>query len=87
MTEPAQPERRNIVKQNIYDNEAFFNGYSKIRENENNANNLFEKPALYSLLPDLAGKTVLDLGCGFGENCIRYVDKGPKRVVLDDLSE
>lgn len=50
------------MKQNIYDNEAFFNGYSKIRENEYNANNLFEKPALYSLLPDLAGKTVLDLG-------------------------
>ncbi len=75
------------MKQNIYDNEAFFNGYSKIRENENNANNLFEKPALYSLLPDLAGKTVLDLGCGFGENCIRYVDKGAKRVVGVDISE
>ena len=75
------------MKQNIYDNEAFFNGYAKIRENENNANNLFEKPALYSLLPDLAGKTVLDLGCGFGENCIRYVDKGAKRVVGVDISE
>ena len=75
------------MKQNIYDNEVFFNGYSKIRENENNANNLFEKPALYSLLPVLAGKTVLDLGCGFGENCIRYVDKGAKRVVGVDISE
>ena len=75
------------MKQNIYDNEVFFNGYSKIRENENNANNLFEKPALYSLLPDLADKTVLDLGCGFGENCIRYVDKGAKRVVGVDISE
>ena len=75
------------MKQNIYDNEAFFDGYSKITENENNANNLFEKPALYSLLPDLAGKTVLDLGCGFGENCIRYVDKGAKRVVGVDISE
>lgn len=75
------------MKQNIYDNEAFFNGYSKIRENENNANNLFEKPALYSLLPDLTGKAVLDLGCGFGENCIRYVDKGAKRVVGVDISE
>lgn len=75
------------MKQNIYDNEAFFNGYSKIRENDNNANNLFEKPVLYSLLPDLAGKTVLNLGCGFGENCIRYVDKGAKRVVGVDISE
>ena len=56
------------MKQNIYDNEIFFNGYSKIRENENNANNMFEKPALFSLLPTLKNKTVLDLGCGYGEH-------------------
>ena len=75
------------MKQNIYDNEAFFKGYSGIRDNVNNANNLFEKPALFSLLPDLADKTVLDLGCGFGENCMRYVDKGAKRVVGVDISK
>jgi len=30
-----------MAKQNIYDNDTFFDGYKKIRENENNANNLF----------------------------------------------
>ena len=57
-----------MTMQNIYDNEIFFNGYSKIRENENNANNIFEKPALFSLLPTLNNKSVLDLGCGYGEH-------------------
>lgn len=55
-----------MAKQNIYDNERFFDGYRKLRENKVNANNLFEIPALFSLLPDLRGKKVLDLGCGFG---------------------
>lgn len=32
-----------------------------------NANNLFEIPALMSFLPKLEGKTILDLGCGYGE--------------------
>lgn len=75
------------MKQNIYDNETFFSGYSKIRENENSANNLFEKPALYSLLPELTDKSVLDLGCGYGEDCIRFVSMGAKRVVGVDISK
>ncbi len=29
-----------MAKQNIYDNETFFEGYKKIRENEANANNV-----------------------------------------------
>lgn len=76
-----------MTMQNIYDNEIFFNGYSKIRENENNANNMFEKPALFSLLPTLNNKTVLDLGCGYGEHCIHFVEEGAKRVVGIDISQ
>ena len=76
-----------MSKQNIYDNEVFFNGYHKIRENENNANNLFEKPALFSLLPSLENKTVLDLGCGYGEHCIRFVEEGAKKVIGIDISK
>lgn len=45
-----------MAKQNIYDNETFFEGYKKIRDNEANANNLFEIPALFSMMPDLTGK-------------------------------
>lgn len=48
-----------MPKQNIYDNETFFEGYKQIRERKGNANDLFEIPALFSLLPDLNGKRIL----------------------------
>ncbi|MCR5610151.1 MAG: class I SAM-dependent methyltransferase [Lachnospiraceae bacterium] len=76
-----------MAQQNIYDNETFFQGYKKLRENEVNANNLFEIPALFSLLPSLSGKNVLDLGCGFGEHCMEYVKMGASKVVGIDISE
>jgi len=76
-----------MSKQIIYDNEEFFEGYMKLREKEVNANNLFEIPVLFSMLPDLQGKRILDLGCGFGEQCLKYVKKGAARVVGIDISE
>ena len=76
-----------MAQQNIYDNQTFFEGYKKIRENEVNANNLFEIPALFSMMPDLKDKAVLDLGCGFGEHCKRFVESGAKKVVGIDISE
>ena len=76
-----------MEKQNIYDNEAFFEGYKQIREKENNANNLFEEPALFSLLPNLKDKTILDLGCGFGNHCMQFKQLGAKKVVGIDISE
>ncbi len=76
-----------MAKQNIYDNEIFFEGYKSIRERKNNANNIFEIPALLSLLPDIQGKNILDLGCGFGEHCRMFVEKGAAKVVGIDISE
>ena len=76
-----------MAKQNIYDNEAFFEGYSKLRDREVNANNLFEIPTLKSLLPNLDGMRILDLGCGFGEHCKEYIRQGAVRVVGVDISE
>ena len=76
-----------MAQQNIYDNQTFFEGYKKIRENEVNANNLFEIPALFSMMPDLKDKTILDLGCGFGEHCKRFVESGAKKVIGIDISE
>ncbi|NNU76324.1 class I SAM-dependent methyltransferase [Clostridium estertheticum] len=73
--------------QNIYDNEVFFEGYRKLRDNKINYNNIQEKLAMQSLLPDMAGKTVLDLGCGFGENCVDFLNRGATRVVGVDISE
>ncbi len=76
-----------MAKQNIFDNETFFEGYMKLREREVNANNLFEIPTLFSLLPDLKGKDVLDLGCGSGERCLDYISRGANKVVGVDISE
>ncbi|MCR4757632.1 MAG: class I SAM-dependent methyltransferase [Butyrivibrio sp.] len=76
-----------MAQQNIFDNETFFDGYKKLRAGEKNANDLFEIPVLFSLLPDMKGKRVLDLGCGFGEHCKEYVRMGAERVYGIDISE
>lgn len=76
-----------MARQNIFDNDIFFEGYGKIRARKNNANELFEKPALFSLLPPLEGKTILDLGCGYGEHCMEYIRRGAAKVVGIDISE
>ncbi len=76
-----------MAKQNIYDNEIFFDGYRKLRGKEGNANELFEMPALFSLLPSLENKKILDLGCGYGGHCMEFVRMGAERVVGVDISE
>ncbi len=76
-----------MSKQNIFDNETFFEGYKALRNNESNYNDLLEQPAMAKLLPNLNGKTVLDLGCGYGHNCIDFVNKGAERVLGIDISE
>lgn len=76
-----------MPQQNIYDNEVFFNGYKNIRNNAVNANTLFEKPALFSLLPDMSGSSVLDLGCGYGENCTEFIKLGALSVTGIDISK
>lgn len=75
-----------MPQQNIYDNEIFFNGYKKLRKNQDNANNLFETPALFSLLTDLEDKVILDLGCGYGDHCAEFIRQGAARVVGVDIS-
>lgn len=74
-------------EQNIYDNAEFFKGYQEIRDNPYNYNLLIEHPALISLLPDLNGKTVLDMGCGFGEMCEEFLERGAAFVTGIDVSE
>lgn len=53
-----------MPKQNIFDDQTFFTEYQKLRDNRANYNNLIEQPAMKKLMPDTAGKTVLNLGCG-----------------------
>lgn len=75
------------TQQNIFDNETFFEKYKSLRDREDNLNDLLEQPAMAKLLPELSGKTVLDLGCGYGHNCLDFVKKGASRVVGIDISE
>jgi SAM-dependent methyltransferase len=77
------------MKQNIYDNESFFNQYEQMRseEKEKNANDLIEIPNFRSLMPDVKEKSILDLGCGAGESDIYFKSLGAKYVLGTDISE
>ena len=74
-------------KQNVFDNEEFFNSYIELRNNEINLNSLLEQPAMVRLLPELKQKSVLDLGCGYGHNCLDFVNKGASSVIGVDISQ
>ena len=75
------------MKQNIYDRKSFSKEYDKLRfENQNNANNLIEHPTIISLLPDIKDKSILDLGCGYGEMDKYYKEHGAKSVFAIDIS-
>ncbi len=76
-----------MAKQNIYDNDIFFENFKQIRSNEINFNDCIETPILFTLLPQLRGKTVLDIGCGMGQHAKQYADMGAKTVLGIDISE
>jgi len=75
------------MAQNIYDDEAFFEAYSRLGRSVHGLEGAPEWPALRALLPDLGGLAVLDLGCGFGWFCRWAREQGAGRVVGVDLSE
>ncbi|SPX42217.1 SAM-dependent methyltransferase [Haemophilus influenzae] len=50
-------------KISVYDKDNFFELYQKLRSNPISLNEIIEKPTMLSLLPDLKGKKLLDLGC------------------------
>ncbi|MGX3066240.1 class I SAM-dependent DNA methyltransferase [Ursidibacter arcticus] len=75
------------MKQSVYDNPIFFANYLKLRENPISLNEIVEKPTMFSLLPNLNHKQVLDLGCGVGEHLLHYLQQGAKKVVGLDLSQ
>ncbi len=47
----------------------------------------YEKPAMYALLPDIKGKTVLSIGCGSGEDSIHLKRQGANRSIGIDISD
>jgi ubiquinone/menaquinone biosynthesis C-methylase UbiE len=75
------------MTQNIYDDEEFFAGYSQLRRSVEGLDGAPEWPALRALLPDLRGRRVLDLGCGFGWFCRWARQQGAAQVLGIDISE
>ena len=75
------------MTQNIYDNDEFFAGYSRLPRSVGGLDEAPEWPALRALLPDLRGRNVLDLGCGYGWFCRWARRHGAARVVGIDVSE
>src|SRR5687768_4921489 len=75
------------MAQNIYDDEEFFEGYSQLGRSVEGLDGAPEWPALRALLPDLRGRTVLDLGCGFGWFCRWAREQGAAHVLGIDVSE
>lgn len=74
------------MPQNIYDNDEFFAGYAQLERSKHGFAGAPEWPAVEALLPDLRGRAVLDLGCGYGWFCRKAVDKGAARALGLDLS-
>jgi SAM-dependent methyltransferase len=75
------------MTQNIYDDETFFQGYSRLPRSVRGLDGAPEWPALRALLPDLRGRTVLDLGCGYGWFCRWAESRSAARVLGIDVSE
>src|SRR6266851_2225002 len=75
------------MAQNIYDNDEFFAGYARLPRSVAGLEGAPEWPALRALLPDLRGRRVLDLGCGYGWFCRWAREAGAAEVLGIELSE
>ena len=73
-------------RQNIFDDPQFFQAYLRFRETDEGFNAELEEPAMLGLVPDVAGKRVIDLGCGTGRLCRRLAKAGAAEVLGVDCS-
>ncbi len=74
------------MAQNIYDNPDFFAGYSQLPRQVHGLAGAPEWPAIRAMLPDVTGKRVADLGCGFGWVSRWMREQGAASVLGLDLS-
>ena len=73
------------MRENNYDNPEFFEQYAHFPRSVKGLSAAGEWHELRRLLPNFAGKRVLDLGCGFGWHC-RYASDHGAAVVLSSLA-
>lgn len=75
------------MAQNIYDNNDFLQQYSQMDRSVHGLAGAPEWPSLRSMLPDLRGARILDLGCGLGWFCRWAREQGAQSVLAFDVSE
>jgi len=75
------------MTQNIYDDQAFFEGYAQLSRSVHGLDGAPEWPALKAMLPDVQGAKVVDLGCGYGWFCRSVREQGAAHVLGLDVSE
>src|ERR1700676_2016149 len=76
-----------MMAQNISDNDEFFAGYARLARSIEGLEGAPEWPSLRALLPDLRGRKVLDLGCGYGWFCRWACEAGAAGGLGIDVSE
>ncbi|MBT2653042.1 class I SAM-dependent methyltransferase [Oceanobacillus sp. ISL-73] len=75
------------MKQNKYDDPTFFKAYAEMARSRGGLAAAGEWPEFQKLLPEMGGKSVLDLGCGYGWHCRYARTQGASTVVGIDISE
>ena len=75
------------MTQNIYDTPEFFQGYSQLPRSVHGLDGAPEWPALRALVQDVRGRSVVDLGCGFGWFCRWADEQGAADVLGLDVSD
>jgi SAM-dependent methyltransferase len=75
------------VPQNIYDDPRFFAGYSTMERFGAGWARAPEQPTFLRLLPEVAGRRVVDIGCGAGGLAFHVAEAGAAEVVGIDVSE
>ncbi|HJD33974.1 MAG TPA: class I SAM-dependent methyltransferase [Candidatus Mediterraneibacter tabaqchaliae] len=69
-----------------YDDEQFFQQYAQMERSREGLAGAGEWHQLRKLFPDVRGKCVLDLGCGYGWHCRYAADQGAEQVLGIDIS-
>jgi ubiquinone/menaquinone biosynthesis C-methylase UbiE len=75
------------MKQNKYNDPTFFRKCDQLPRSVCGLEAAVEWPSFRSQLPEVSGKRILDLGCGFGWHCRYARHRGARYVLGVDLSE